>query len=326
MTTFTDTTLMGNGGTPFATRNFDGAVPWGELESLFAPQVHHTPIYTNRDGKMVEDPNRRALVNVAGDVLNVTSPTYEIHQFSDVLLSNLNGLLDSSAHEVQVAGAGLLNNGAVGWVQVQVPERVVRDDRIASTLTLASSHNGTLATSYRTGLFRFVCSNQIGALRRRGQSTYRLRHTRNSSLQFDDAREALGLLYKSADDAASQVETLVDQRVTDLEFERIVARLNPQPTPIDGQPVSATATTRWENRRDTLRAMWTEDERVAPYRGTAWGVVQAFNTYRQWERPHREMTSTGRRSRLGRQMAEFLGGDLSRADERVYEALSEVVG
>ncbi len=33
-----------------------------------------------------------------------------------------------------------------------------------------------------------------------------------------------------------------------------------------------------ENRREVLQRLYRHDERVAPWAGTAWGVVQAVNT------------------------------------------------
>jgi hypothetical protein len=50
---------------------------------------------------------------------------------------------------------------------------------------------------------------------------------------------------------------------------------------------SKRAATLAETKRDALRGLWRTDERVAPWRGTAWGVVSSVNTYTQHQAPIR---------------------------------------
>lgn len=319
----TDTTLIGMGGSTYATESFTGAVPFDRVRDLFDFTVGFTPIYTAHEGVLAAVPDRHAVVRDDGTTLNVVSKKYAIHQFGDVLIDNLLTLTDSSDTDLDIVGAGLLSKGAVGWVQVQAPSLKVAGDDLAPTLTLASSHNGTLATSYRVGMFRFACSNQIGALRTSKGNVYKLRHTMHSVVKFSDARAALGLMWDAADDFTRDVNRLIDTTVTDTQFAEIVRRVNPRPT---GQDVTPSAVTRWENRTDAVRRMWTEDERVAPWRGTAWGAVQAFSTYRQWEQPFRSVGTNGARTRLGRNMENFLSGKLDGTDVRVIDTIGQVVG
>jgi phage/plasmid-like protein (TIGR03299 family) len=322
----TDITLMGMGGSAYATETYDGPVPMDRLRDLFAGRVHFSPLYTMTGaGVMTEVPNRHALVNEREEVLNVTSRRYGIHQFSDVLIDNLLTLTSASDGDVEVLGAGLVSNGAVGWVQVQTPTMRISGDEIAPTITLASSHNGTLLTSYRVGMFRFSCSNQIGALRRsgEGQRVYKLRHTMNSAVKFGEARHVLGLLFDEAETFADEVQRLIDTPVDGPQFSTMIRRLNPRP---EGADVTPGAMTRWENRVDALHRLWSEDERVAPYRWTAWGAMQAFSTYQQWERPFRSTGSNGQATRAGRTMTDYLSGRLETAESNIADVVLAVAG
>lgn len=319
----TDTTIIGMGGSPYATEKHDGPVPFDRVRDLFDFPVGYGALHATYNDQQIDVPNRHALIRQdTAEVLNVVSKKYRIHPFSEVLIDNLQTLTDSGEADLQILGAGLLQRGAVGWLQVQAPSMRIAGDELAPTITLASSHNGTLATSYRVGLFRFSCSNQIGALRRTdGQRIYKLRHTLNSTVQFGQAREALGLLFTEAEQFAADVRELIDTVVTDTQFAQMVRELDPRPT---GSDVTPTAVTRWENRLDSLSRLWTEDERVAPYRGTAWGAVSAFSTYRQWERPFRANGADGRTTRLGRNMTDYLSGRLVDDDARAMEVVRRV--
>lgn len=322
-----DITLLGHGGSAFATESFDGAVPFDRVRDLFDFTVGYTPVYTMHNGEAVEVPNRLALVrdDRPGQTMNIVSKKYAIHQFSEVLLDNLHTLTDSTSEDLEILGAGLLSNGAVGWVQVQAPTMRIAGDDLAPTLTLASSHNGTLASVYRAGIHRFSCSNQLGAMRvgKDVKNVYKLRHCKNSRMQFSMAREALGLMFNNSVEFANEVASLIDTTVSDAQWANIMHRLLPRPT---GEDIAPAAVTRWENRWDAISKLYKEDERVAPYRGTAWGAVQAFNTYRQWERPFRATGVDGEISRVGRNMADFLSGKMDGADAKIISVVRGVVG
>ena len=326
---FGDITLIGNGGSTFATESFDGAIPFDRVRDLFDFSVSYTPVYTVRpDAGFVEVPNRHALVrDGAGpevSPLNIVSKRYGIHQFSEVLIDNLLTLIDTPSSDLEIVGAGLLSNGAVGWVQVHAPMMTVTGDEMAPTITLASSHNGTFATQYRIGMFRFACSNQLGAMRtgRGVQGVYKLRHTLNSRIRFTEARAALGLLHQQSDEFRREVEALVATSVTDAQFGAIRMALDPRPV---GNDVTPHAMTRWETRQTALRKLWSADDRVTPYRNTAWGVVQAYSTWRQNIRSFRANGEFGTVSRTGRNMEDFLSGRCDTQDARVIDMTRAVL-
>jgi len=325
MTTTTDTTMIGNGYSTHATESFAGPVPMEKVRELFDFQVEYKPLWVHSDDSRFNGTrltNCQAIVRSDNGVfLNTVSKSHGLHQFSDVLIENLLKLIDASEDQLEVAGAGLLKNGAVGWVQVQAPSLLAGHGDVAPTLTLASSHDGSLATSYRMGMYRFICSNQIGALRGNSKNVFKLRHTANSSMNFSVARDTLGVMWKHSAEFNRDITQLIETSVINEEFDRIVNRLDPV------LPSSATqsAQTRRKNRVETISRLYHEDDRVRSFNGTGWGVVQAFNTYGQHERPCRAKGNTGSVSRLGRTMNNYLSGAIALSDQKVVQAvLAEV--
>lgn len=322
MTKTTDTTLLANGG--YATKSYDGTIPFSDVAALFDFDARFTKLYVPSADGVTEVPGKSAIIHGdTGNVLNVVSNRYAIHQFRDVLLTNVSDLLDTATTDLGIVGAGLLDNGGVGWVQVAPAEGiVVNGDTLTPTLTVVSSHNGKYATSYKTGLFRMRCSNQLGSMRSKVGNTYKMKHTRNSWMRLHDARTTLNLMFEDTHKTVASVAEMMATSVTDREFLSIVERLNPKPEVkvADGDVVNEGAMTRWSHRRDRLWAMWTEDERVG-FRGTAWGAVQAFSTFNQHERSYRDMKSV---TRAGSVMASFLSGTVDRTDQKVLAAVGAV--
>lgn len=343
--TTTDTTILavepGETGSKYADRLVTGEIPFSEIEAMFDFEVEYGPCLTTKlddDGRpelgidggpvTIEVPRKRVIRRTGtNDVFNIVSPSHGIHQFSDVLVRNVRNLLDVPDADLKVVGAGLLDRGAVGWVQVKAPEIVIADDRLSPTLTVCSSHNGRFATSYRTGVQRFFCSNQLGTLRRGGANTYKVKHTRHSAVKVAEARRVLGLMFASQAEFVTEVEALSARSVTTREFEAVLRQIVPAPKPGDDGEVSAAAQTRYEKRFNGLHDLWsTADPRIGPAHGTAWGIVQVFNTYTQHERPMRTVGAEGSTTRLGRNMADFLSGKTHTADRTVVETVKEVVG
>ncbi len=141
---------------------------------------------------------------------------------------------------------------------------------------------------------------------------YTVRHTANSSLRLQDARTALNVVHTMADDFQRELEALLSQKVSDKHYEKFVAKYVPTPEK-DAQQ----AITRAENTRSILRNLWTNDERVTPWKGTAYGVLQAVNTYRHHFRPTRGGTVLAERNYL-----DALTGKTGAADIEALKVLA----
>jgi hypothetical protein len=73
-----------------------------------------------------------------------------------------------------------------------------------------------------------------------------------------------------------------------------------------------------ENKQEILRQMYRNDPMVAPWSGSALGVLQAFNTYTHH-------VSGKNDNRAERNAMSAINGKIQQADAKVLEVLNELV-
>jgi Domain of unknown function (DUF932) len=93
-----------------------------------------------------------------------------------------------------------------------------------------------------------------------------------SKLRLAEAREALNIVYEIADDFAARSPGCARQEVSDAEWAAFLDAHEPIPED------KGRARTMAETKREPLTRPWSHDNRVAPWHGTAWGVMRAVNT------------------------------------------------
>jgi hypothetical protein len=86
-----------------------------------------------------------------------------------------------------------------------------------------------------------------------------------------------------------------------------------------GQALTGKALMMSDRKRDVLQRLYRYDQRVAPWAGTAQGVVKAVNTYE-----HHEATVRGA-PRAERNMLKTVTGDFGRLDRDTYRVLETVL-
>lgn len=302
--------------------HYPHAIPVQEvLDDLFHWEAVEAPVFVglpNGDSiEYVADPERKAIVrNDTKDVFAVFKSGYQIHSYRQWLIKDVANLLDDS--EIAIGTAGLLANGAKAFVTIELPESV----EVSSTgfairphILACTSHDGTLATTYQLVSTIVVCDNTLaGAL---GENTpkYKVRHSKNSIGRLQTVRDALTLVHNYSDDLTKELEALAQKQVTDDQFHRIVDQLIPLPNSID---LSPRVKSRIENKQDVLRDLYKNDPRVAPWKGTALGVFQSWNTYN-----HHFFGADNRR--VERNMLNGLNGKTEENDKRVLDLLKDVV-
>ena len=292
--------------------HYNGAIPIEDVRRrLFNWQAKKLRMHVEgREGEQITVPHRVAIVrDDTHQVLGVVSPSYEPHQYDEWLLGAVANMLDD---DLVIGSAGLLKNGAISWVQIEMPENYrVADVEFRPNLLATTSFNGKIATTYKRTVTIVVCDNTRNAALKENSETLTIRHTANSMLKLADARTALGIVHQMADDFAREIETLLAVKVSDRKFEQFVKTH----VPIRAEE-SKQAVTRAENTRLEFFNLWQNDVRVAPWRGTGFGVLQAVNTHRQHLRPTRGETMT-----VERTMIETLTGRTELADIKATELL-----
>lgn len=254
-----------------------------------------------------------------GAPFGVFSDGYVVHQYPEWLIDNVANILDVSSGELGIGSAGLLMGGAVAWVQIERPESVrVAGDELRPFILATTSANGRYATSYKRGTTRVVCDNTLAEFhsKREGAKGFFVKHTKGSTKKLDQARRLLEITFDHQAAELQELERLMNAKVDDAAFWRIVDKLDP----VDGKENKALTIV--QNKRGILQTLWESNPMVAPYKGTAYGVVQAYNTYNH---NFGRMRSTGDAGSRGeRNMLNFLSGKTAEDDGKVLKVLASI--
>lgn len=296
--------------------HYEGAIPVEDVQRrLFNWEAVEKPIYFQGDLGYSMIPDRKAIVRQdTNETLGVFTSTYNIHQYQEWLLGNVANIIDDS--NLQIGSAGLLKGGGVAWVSIEMPENLTTKDgfEFRPHLLACTSHNGTLATTYKRVVTAVVCDNTLSLALGEQGSQFKARHSKNSNARIQNVRDALGIVHEMADDVISEIERLSSIAVTDSEWDEIVNRL----APVELDSGHLQSINRAKNKQEALHHMYRYDERVAPWGGTGLGVLQAFNTYY-----HHTM---GRdENRVERNSLSAINGRTSDFDKHVLSVLEQVV-
>lgn len=304
--------------------HYENAVPVEDVQRrLFHWKAVEAPVYVRVPDssvaggfKYIEQNDRKAIVRDDNfETLGLFKDSYMIHQYREWLLDTVANIIDDS--NLQIGSAGLLRNGGVAWVSIELPENVttkagfdVRPHLLATT-----SHNGTLATTFKRVVTAVVCDNTLaGALGEEG-SEFKTRHSKNSNGKVQSIRDALGIIHTMTDDVVSEIERLSSITVTQSEWDAIVDRLVPISAEGDARPQAISRAT---NKQEAIRHMYKYDERCAPWQGTALGVLNAFNTY------YHHLSGKDE-SRVERNALNALHGKTDEFDRQVLRVMNDVV-
>ncbi|MGP3916331.1 DUF932 domain-containing protein [Nonomuraea sp. 10N515B] len=296
--------------------HYPGAIPVGDVERrLFGWDALSRAIYVDDPvtGGLSEIPERQAIVRSDnGYVMGIFSDSYEPHPYREWLLGTIARLLDD---DLSIGSAGLLRSGAVAWVSVEVPENIRTPEGVEFRPNLfgATSFDGSLATTFKRAVTNIVCDNTMAAgLAERGQQV-KIKHSRHSKLRLAEARDVLNIVYDVADAFTAQVKQLCATTVSPAQWARFLDEYAPIPTDRGRSRTLA------ENKRESLLKLWRYDNRVAPWAGTGWGVLQAVNTH-----VHHEQIVRGA-GRVERNYLRAVTGGVDELDRETLQTLEKVL-
>jgi phage/plasmid-like protein (TIGR03299 family) len=297
--------------------HYAGAIPLADVRRrLFgwtAVEGEITATALTPDGVLTStDQTRKAIMRSdTGAVLGIFKSGYQIHQFDEWLIQNVETLLDA---DLAVGSAGLLKGGAVAWVQVEMEDTIEAAGgvKFRPFLTAATSMDGSMSSTYQVGAQVVVCDNTLSAALGEKVARVKVKHSRHSLNKVQDVRDALGIVHAVADDFMAQVEALTSQVVTDRQWSDFVTAY------AYGDSTSARGKTMGDRKAGDLHRLYRHDERVAPWAGSAYGVLAAVNTY-----THHIGTVKGA-SRADRNAERAISGGIDKLDVSTLALLATV--
>lgn len=252
-----------------------------------------------------------------GAILGVHMDSWQGHDYEEWLLDQVAILIDD---QLGIGSAGLLKGGAQAFVSIEIPEHITTREgvKFKPRLLAVTSFDHSLATTFKRVIKNAVCDNTMRAgLAEHGQQ-FKVKHTKNSHLKLTDARKALEISFSMADDFAAEVGALCGIKVSDSDWRRYLDIEVPLKND-DGEDLKGRTLTNAINKRDALIRLYNHDNRVAPWKGTAWGVLQAMNTY-----VHHEQTVRGA-ERAERNMNLAVAGAFDKLDAETFATLRAVI-
>lgn len=260
------------------------------------------------------------------EVMGIHGEGYVGHGYKRWLLDQVAATLDDN---LSIASAGLLDDGAKAWVEVSIPESITTPEGVEfrPLLLATTSLDGTIATTYKRVITLVVCDNTRAAALGESGSEFKVKHTRNSEARLLDSRNALDLVIATQGEYEQLVAKQTAQKVTARQFSEVLDQIVPMPEEDyakrdDGSVVvlNKRAITMAERKRDSIIHLYNHDERVAPWKGTVFGVLQAFNTHEH----HETRTNTGT-IRLERNMLRTIKGEYDSLDRDLNKVLQGIL-
>lgn len=251
-------------------------------------------------------------------VMGLFKSGYQPHQYDEWLLGTVSNILGET---LIVSSAGLLKQGALAWVEISMPETRHIDAAGVSfrpNILSGTSFDGSVATFFKRTNTNTVCDNTFEIARSEAGQVFKIKHTRNSGFKLTDARAALNIIESEADAFEAEVTALVQTTVTDRQWSAFLDSFAPL---VDdkGERLSGRSLSMASTKQDTLKKLWVRDNRVEPWKNTAWGVLQAVNTY-----GHHEQTVRGA-TRPERNALNAIQGTQAKEDNRALDLLGAVL-
>lgn len=247
--------------------------------------------------------------------------SYTIHTYQEWLVNNLSRILDD---ELGIGSAGLLRQGGVAYVSVEMPEGIkVEGFEFRPMLMAATSVDGTKATTYKMVDQVPVCDNTVEIALSGEGGQLKIRHSSKSLGRLGDARDALGIIYQHAEGMEQFFQALTEVDVSDAQFNAIVQQIKPIPEMEVGVKggksvvLNQRAITIAENTQGDLRGLWHFDPRVTPWTGTLLGAFQATNT---WHNHMRSNSDNG----VERVMTSTLANNVAAFDREFFQIVSSL--
>ena len=283
---------------------------------LFTFNMESVPVFMmDRDGGFIEIPGRAALRRDDNHfVTGIFTDGYQTagHQYREWCLDLC---AQVASADLGIQTAGLLKQGSQAWVSFSVKDTTTTPEGVEfrPNLLFTTGFDGSPSVAKRV-VTLVVCDNtRNAALSEQGQ-TYRVKHTKHSTAKIHDAREALGIVFNSSDDFAAEVKALCEVTVTDKEWDKFLHSLVPM------KADSALSVTVAGNKRDKLTALYRNDPRCAPWTNTAFGVLQAVNTYNLHETQVRKGNS-----RIEKIMENTISGAIDKEDNDAAKRLAAIL-
>lgn len=257
--------------------------------------IEKSPLHFSANGESALFPARVALYRSDnGAPLSIMGEDYKIVQPEQVL-EFYRDLVDAAGFELETAG--VLYSGRRYWALAKTGDqmRLLGQDEMRGYLLLATSCDGSLATTAKFTSVRVVCQNTLSA----ATGTYNkggVKVPHSTVFDADRVKRELGVVHEAWAEFARNVEVLASRKVTQKEaVQWLVKTFGDADKPVDEQDEAAARFMQkiWDCVRNSPGA------NLRSANGTAWGLVNGATYYYDHMRSTRSLDARFDRGQFG---------------------------
>lgn len=242
--------------------------------------VRKVPAYVNVDGQEIAIPGCNGVVRdnpvVKGqiDSLGFVGNAFRIFQ-NEESCDLLDAIVDESGANYETVGG--LEGGKKFFVTMKLPGHMMIGgvDQVDNYLAAINAHDGSMAFTFMVTPVRIVCQNTLNMAFSDHKTIFRARHTSGAErIIREQARTALDLTFSYLDDFNAEAEKLIQTKMTQSQFEEIIARNFGAP-----KDAAQATITRAETKLDEMASLFSDAFTQDGVRESAWAGLNALTEW-----------------------------------------------
>ena len=255
---------------------------WAKAAGL-SHNVERSIVQYEADGVLLPHAGRDVLYRSDTKApLGVVGKDYNIVQPADVL-DFFARLAENNNFELETAGA--LSGGKRIWAMAKVNDgaTIVGQDVVKPYVLLATSYDGTLATTARFTSVRVVCSNTLGYASAESGDTVRINHSKAFSAK--DAALDLGIAINGFEKFLIDSRRLANQQVNStfaVQFLKTLLPISMSTKTVNGIKVQEQVPVEKTKAFQSIMALFNGQaigNELPEAEGTAWGLLNAVTEH-----------------------------------------------
>ena len=217
-----------------------------------------------------EIPNRFVTVRKTDNhPYDVVSDKFEIIQNRDAF-----DFVNYMGDELTFEKAGETQSGMV-YIIGKLPEVSILGDAFTPYVLFRNGFNGKTKITAAISPLRIVCQNQFNFAFKNTANAITIRHVRNAEAKLEEARETLRMTADYMEQLTLMAERFAAMKISGPQMDRVVKYLFPIPEDTSINPFKRKNLE--DQRAAFIAAHEQEDNRN--FRGTAWGLVNAYTDF-----------------------------------------------
>lgn len=242
-------------------------------ESGLDYEVAKYPVTTKIGGQFSKEqviPHRFVTARTDGSkIYDVISDKFEIVQNRDAF-----DFVNYMGDEVEFEKAGETESGMV-YIIAKLPEVNILGDKFTPHVIFRNGFNGKVKITAAICPLRIICQNQFNFAFKNTANAITIRHTANAEKKLQEAKEVLKLSADYMQELNLMAEHFANMKISGDRLDRVMDYLFPME---NAEQMNSFKRNRLEVARDDFkRAHEAEDNHN--FRGTAWGLINAYTDY-----------------------------------------------